>query len=304
MGCGQSTNPPADLSKNKTVSVVPDDQAQPVQEDEPFQRRKLSGENIAADLGEPSPTKDSETVTKLSNGNGAEQPDAAPGERPPGRTIDLSKDTRALPEHLFLVFQKWPVLRPGLPEFLWMLRKQREEGHIKGIYIYTANTALDWVKFLVMCIMQYYGLPIDTFDGIKHSPGGLKVVPEDSVLYDDHPENVQGNCVPVDPYTNEIPWDILEPLVRMLPDDGKGGLDAYIAKDRAYADVPHEPESEGTLLELCSDFEPHDYVLLDLDETLISGARVSAYYFAINHFLRFKSNAENGSDTISNGDSA
>jgi len=298
MGCGQSTN--ADLKK--LSSPVPNDvnnspRGDPATEAssestlQPSEQVPLNVENGVQDHAEHEQPDSRHSVTTTREGASLK----AQPQLPEGRTVDVTKDTRALPEHLFLVFQKWPVLRPGLPEFLWMLLKQRGDGRIKKIYIYTANTSLDWVKFLMLCITQYYGLPNDTFAGIKHAPGGQKIVPDDSVLYDDHPENVQGNCVPVDPYTNEIPWDILEPLVRMLPDDGKGGLDAYIAKDRAYADVPHEPESEGTLLELCEDFEAHDNVLLDLDETLISGARASAYYFAINHFLQFK----NGDDVQS-----
>ena len=79
--------------------------------------------------------------------------------------------------------------------------------------------------------------------------------------------------------------------MRRLPDDGKGGLSAYIDRDKQYPDIPHEVESEGTLEELTEEIpeelekEEVDEVLLDMDETLIAGARTSAFYFAINHFL-------------------
>jgi len=42
------------------------------------------------------------------------------------------------------------------------------------------------------------------------------------------------------------------------------------------------------MLDLMHDFVPHDEVLLDLDETLIAGARLSAYFNALNHFLMFR----------------
>ena len=35
---------------------------------------------------------------------------------------------------------------------------------------------------------------------------------------------------------------------------------------------------------------PRWQVLLDMDETLIAGARTSAYFFAINHFIKFGPN--------------
>lgn len=213
----------------------------------------------------------------------------------PGRLV-TADDTCAVPEHLYYVFNKWPVLRPGLKEFLSGLVEQREKGTIKGIYIYTANTSIEWVKFVMTCMISYLDLSTDLFGGIKHAPGGLKIVPENCVLYDDHPENVTGNCVAVDPYHNEIPWSILEPVVKCLPDDGKGGLQAYIERDKQYPDIPHEVESEGTLAELAEELgeelkaEEVDEVLLDMDETLIAGARTSAYFFAINHFIKFGPN--------------
>jgi len=207
--------------------------------------------------------------------------------------VPSKEDSTASPEHLYYIFNLWPVLRPHLRKFLIALREQREAGHIKGIYIYTANTSVEWVKFIMTCILEYYDLPLDTFNGLKHSPGGLKIVPENAVLYDDHPENVTGNCVPVDPYYNDISWELLEPVVRCLPDDPNkpGALSAYIAKDKQFADRPHEKESEETLNELADEAagecEKIEEVLLDLDETLIVGARISAYFFALNHFLKF-----------------
>merc|ERR1719313_239444 len=124
-----------------------------------------------------------------------------------------------------------------------MLHEKRADGTIKGVYIYTANTSLEWVKFIMTSMVDYYSLPLDMFDGIRHAPGGLNEVPANAMLYDDHPENVEGNCVPVDPYHNDIPWSILEPVVQALPDDGKGGLQAYIDKDKAYPDQEHDKES-------------------------------------------------------------
>jgi len=207
-----------------------------------------------------------------------------------GRLVN-STDEAAMPEHMFYVFNMWPVLRPGLKEFLVMLREHREDPNsaVKGIYIYTANTSLEWVKFIMTAMIEYYNLPLDTFDGIRHSPGGLKLVESNGVLYDDHPENVEGNCVPVDPYHNDIPWSLLEPVVRQLPDDGKGGLNSYIEKDKSYKDVVHEKDSDATLFEFAEEGieEGMEEVLLDLDETLIAGARSSAYFFALNHFLKF-----------------
>ena len=61
----------------------------------------------------------------------------------------------------------------------------------------------------------------DPCDTINPLPGTLalpQVVPDGAVLYDDHPENAIGNCVAVDPYTNEIPWEILGPILQKLPD--------------------------------------------------------------------------------------
>jgi len=39
-------------------------------------------------------------------------------------------------------------------------------------------------------------------------------------------------------------------VVLKLPDDGNGGLVQYIERDKTYADIPHEAESEATLAEL------------------------------------------------------
>lgn len=206
-------------------------------------------------------------------------------------------DTRAMPEHIYLIFDLWPCVRPGVPEFLKLLSDKKKAGEIQRIYIYTANTSLHWVRFIMQCIMKYYGVPLDTFDGIKHAPGGLKVVPEGAVLYDDHPENAVGNCIPVMPYTNEIPWEILAPILEKLPDHTEascplweecGGLQSFIDRDKQYTDPPHDKESEETLFDLIRDFKPYSEVLLDLDETLIAGARLSAYYNALNHFLMFR----------------
>jgi len=43
-------------------------------------------------------------------------------------------------------------------------------------------------------------------------------------------------------------------VVQCLPDDGNGGLQAYIERDKQYPDIPHEPESEATLEELTEEF--------------------------------------------------
>jgi len=160
----------------------------------------------------------------------------------------LLTDPRAMPEHFYLIFSLWPVVRPGVPEFLRMLSEKKKAGLVHRIYIYTANTSLHWVRFIMQCIMQYYAISLDTFDGIKHAPGGLKVVPDGAVLYDDHPENAIGNCIAVDPYTNEIPWEILGPILQKLPDhteascplwDECGGLQKFVERDQQYEDPPH-----------------------------------------------------------------
>lgn len=206
-------------------------------------------------------------------------------------------DQRACPEHFYLIFSLWPVVRPGVPEFLKMLSQKKKLGEVQKVYIYTANTSLHWVRFIMQCIMTYYAIPPDTFDGIKHAPGGLKVVPDGAVLYDDHPENAIGNCKAVLPYTNEIPWEILAPILQKLPDhseascplwDECGGLQKFIERDQQYEDPPHNEDSETTMFELLAEFESHDEVLIDLDETLIAGARLSAYFNALNHFLMFR----------------
>lgn len=206
-------------------------------------------------------------------------------------------DTRAMPEHFYLIFEMWPCVRPGVPEFLKLVSEKKKAGEIERVYIYTANTSLHWVRFIMQCIMQFYGINLDTFDGIKHAPGGLKVVPEGAVLYDDHPENAVGNCIPVKPYTNEIPWHILAPILERLPDHTQascplweecGGLQSFIDRDKQYSDPPHDKESEQTFFDIAKDFKPYKEVLLDLDETLIAGARMSAYYNALNHFLMFR----------------
>lgn len=206
-------------------------------------------------------------------------------------------DQRACPEHFYLIFSLWPVVRPGVPEFLKMLSEKKKLGEVQKVYIYTANTSLHWVRFIMQCIMTYYAIPPDTFDGIKHAPGGLKVVPDGAVLYDDHPENAIGNCKAVLPYTNEIPWEILAPILQKLPDhseascplwDECGGLQKFIERDQQYEDPPHNEDSETTMFELLAEFESHDEVLIDLDETLIAGARLSAYFNALNHFLMFR----------------
>lgn len=211
-----------------------------------------------------------------------------------GQRVDATVDTVATAEHLYYVFDRWPVLRPGLREFLIALRERRAEGQLKQILIYTANNKIEWVKFVMKAMLQYFELPTDTFNGIRQAPGGLKIVPESEVLYDDHPENVEGNCVAVDPYNNEVPWSVLEPLFADLPDDGKGGKKSYIEKDKRFPEKPHEPESEATLFEFSrlpslgmEEFSSVDVALLDLDETLIAGGRASAYFFAIGHFLNF-----------------
>jgi len=209
----------------------------------------------------------------------------------------MPTDQRACPEHFYLIFSLWPVVRPGVPEFLKMLSEKKRLGEVQHVYIYTANTSLHWVRFIMQCIMHYYAIALDTFDGIKHAPGGLKVVPDGAVLYDDHPENAIGNCVAVDPYTNEIPWEILGPILQKLPDhteascplwDECGGLQKFIERDQQYEDPPHNETSETTMFDLIQEFVPHDEVLIDLDETLIAGARLSAYFNALNHFLMFR----------------
>jgi len=216
----------------------------------------------------------------------------------PGRMVSEA-DTEAVPEHLYYLFNRHPVLRPGLKEFLTALINQKQEGKISKIEIYTANTNAEWVKFVVKCLLTYLELPLDTISGMKKTVNGAKEVPEKHVLYDDHPENVVGPCVPVDPYNNEVPWKLLDPLFEQLPDDGKGGLQKYIERDKQYPEVQHDKDSEQTLFELThepglgfEEFGPVDVVLLDLDETLISGLRASAYWVAINHFLKYRNGGE------------
>ena len=60
-------------------------------------------------------------------------------------------------------------------QFLKMLSEKKRLGEVQHVYIYTANTSLHWVRFIMQCIMHYYAIALDTFDGIKHAPGGLKV---------------------------------------------------------------------------------------------------------------------------------
>ena len=109
------------------------------------------------------------------------------------------------------------------------------------------------------------------------------MVPANAVLYDDHSGNAIGHCVQVVPYTNEIPWVILEPIIARLPDHGPtacpcweqcGGLRAFIARDKSYNDREHDPESDATMVELAKEFVPHEEVLLDMDETLLAGEGV------------------------------
>jgi len=47
------------------------------------------------------------------------------GEGLPGRLVNADVDTCALPEHLYYVFNQWPVLRHGLKIFLKGLLDQR-----------------------------------------------------------------------------------------------------------------------------------------------------------------------------------
>merc|ERR1711966_455441 len=99
-----------------------------------------------------------------------------------------------------------------------MLHEQKQKNKVNKIYIYTASSNLLWVQFIMHCLLTYYLLPPDMIDGIKQAPAGLKVVPAGSVLYDDQPHCATGECVAVDPYTNEIPWTVLEPMIMRLPE--------------------------------------------------------------------------------------
>jgi len=298
MGCGQSQSPPSDALAEPTVNVP----AQATSQDVTRTAESTSVDSSAASV---ETTKENAATSKIEGAVVATVllPDGGPGILQPhaynpgrGRVVDPSVDTEAVPEHMFYVFDRWPVLRPGLKEFLVALRNRRAKGELKSILLYTANSKIEWVKFIMKAMLLYFELPNDTFDGIRHAPGGLKLVPPKEVLFDDHPENADGNCVAVDPYFNDVPWDVLEPLFSYLPDDGKGGLAAFIADDKAHEDKPHDKESEETLLEFakdpctgCAEFEDvPDVVLLDLDETLIQGARTSAYFAAINHFIKFR----------------
>lgn len=210
-------------------------------------------------------------------------------------------DPCAMHEHFYHIFDTWPVVRPGTKEFFEAIAKAKEAGSVKRVYIYTANTSLPWVRFVMQCVLKYCGFQLDLIDGIKHAPGGLKVVPEHAVLYDDHSGNAIGRCVQVEPYTNEIPWCILEPLISMLPDHGPnvcpcweqcGGIQAFIARDKSYTDRDHDPASDGTMFALAEEFVPYEEVLLDMDETLLAGARISAYFNALNHFLLYQETEE------------
>lgn len=82
------------------------------------------------------------------------------------------------------------------------------------------------------------------------------------------------------PYTNEIPWEILGPILQKLPDhseascplwDECGGLQKFIERDQQHEDPPHHEASETTMFDLIQEFVVYDEVLLDLDETLIAG---------------------------------
>ena len=130
------------------------------------------------------------------------------------------------------------------------------------------------VRLLVVTVANFYGAKF-SLNKPSHSPSG--------------------NCIPVDPYNNEVPWSLLEPIFEFIPDDGNNGKAEYIAADKLHTDHAHDVASEGTLLELARDpfrgcdeelYNSHTVVLLDLDETLISGARASAYFFALNHFCK------------------
>jgi len=221
-------------------------------------------------------------------------------------------DTCAMPEHFYHVFETWPVIRPGVKEFLGKIAAAKKKGDVKRVFIYTANTSLPWVRFVMQCLLKYCGFGLDLIDGIKHAPGGLKVVPANAVLYDDHSGNAIGNCVQVSPYTNEIPWVLLEPMIQALPDHGAetcpcwdqcGGLQAFINRDKSYKDRDHDPESDNTLIQLTKDFVPHEEVLLDMDETLIAGARISAYFNALNHFLMFREETQQPASTTQTSES-
>jgi len=280
MGCGQSIPAGADTGTSVPVpGATPGD-----------------GEGIGVDgrLGRRQGT----SATVLGHHQNAAKlgGDANPGGLLKGAEPSLS-DPRARPEHFYHLFEKWPVIRPGLKEFLAKLLEAKTKGTVKRVFIYTANTSLHWVRFVMQCILKWHGFPLSLIDGIKHAPGGLKVVPENAVLYDDHPENAIGNCIQVDKYTNEIPWDMLAPLILSLPDHSPetcpcweqcGGIKAFVDRDMAYKDRPHDPESDLTLYHLAEEFEPCEEVLLDMDETLLAGARISAYFNALNHFLMFR----------------
>lgn len=215
--------------------------------------------------------------------------------------LPLPTDSRALFAHLFYIFDRHPVVRPGVKEFLAKIAAYKAKGEVKRVYIYTANTSLHWVRFIMQSILVYYSLDLSIIDGIKHAPGGLKVVPEGAVLYDDHPENSIGLCIKVEPYTNEVPWELLEPILQTLPDHDAilcpcweqcGGLQAFIDRDKSCKDRDHDHASEDVLRHLTENFVPFEEVLLDMDETLIAGARVSAYYNALNHFFQFRGGTE------------
>lgn len=305
MGCGSSVQSPPGADKKDGPSAIPvssgettknaPDSAPPAA-DAP-QSDAQQGGGIEAQKQSMGRRQGTQQVREQNSGNKAGTPTTETVTAGLVGSAPTLTDQRACPEHFFLIFSLWPVVRPGVPEFLHMLNEKKKAGEVQRIYIYTANTSLHWVRFIMQCIMQYYAVPLDTFDGIKHAPGGLKVVPDGAVLYDDHPENAIGRCVAVDPYTNEIPWEILGPILQKLPDhseascplwDECGGLKKFIERDQQYEDPPHNEASESTMFALKDEFVAYDEVLLDLDETLIAGARLSAYFNALNHFLMFR----------------
>lgn len=314
MGCGNSLNaPPESDSKSGAIPTHPHDgNGAPIHgtngrtsghcTDQNEKTGKTQGTTVSSGRGMKGDASDDAMKPQLQSSH--TKPYAI-GKGLVG-TEPLPSDQRATPEHFFLIFSLWPVVRPGVPEFLNMLCEKKKACEVQRIYIYTANTSLHWVRFIMQCIMQYYGISLDTFDGIKHAPGGLKVVPDGAVLYDDHPENAIGNCVAVDPYTNEIPWEILGPILQKLPDHTEascplweecGGLQKFIERDQQYEDPPHNEASETTMFDLMQEFVAYDEVLLDLDETLIAGARLSAYFNALNHFLMFREDMQGNGQT-------
>lgn len=215
----------------------------------------------------------------------------------PAGCLPTLDETCARPEHFFYMFHLHGVIRPGVREFFEKVAEHKSKGTVKKLWVYSSNTQLPWVRFIMQCVLKFYSLDLSLIDGIKHSVGGLKVVPDNGVLYDDRPEHCIGRCIKVATYTNEIPWEVLEPIMLRIPDhcedvcpcwDVCGGLQKLMKKDKMQKDCPHDVNSERALLDLVDEFEPYEEVMVDVDGTLLSAARLSVYFNALNHFLLYR----------------